>query len=243
MRRGSQQLHHALEQAPISMRVTLVHSERRHRDIRAQRKQRDQVGLQDQVDVLVEAWRQRGVVVAAGSVRRLAVLIHTASRTMTHSISSMLSVYARLFAGISAFVSRFCSIEAGPTLLDHLHHVLRLSTEPSRTPYIHMRALLLAVMSTPPASLSVSALIDLLDRVPREADTHLFLALELCPQPSAHVLVASPTLGSNSQRASMRDALANSATVWSASSRKASGLGLGPGRTTCGRRPSLREQL
>ena len=85
----------------------------------------------------------------------------------------------------------------------------RLSSEPSRTLYIHMRALLLAVMSTPPASLSVSALIDLLDRVSREADTHLIMALELCPQPSAHVLVASPTLGSNSQRASMRDALAN----------------------------------
>jgi hypothetical protein len=37
----------------------------------------------------------------------------------------MLSVYARLFAGISAFVSRFCSTEAGPTLIDHLHHVLQ----------------------------------------------------------------------------------------------------------------------
>jgi len=99
-----------------------------------------------------------------------------------------------------------------------------LSSEPSRTPYIHMRALLLAVMSTPPASLSVSALIDLLDRVPREADTHLFMALELCPQPSAHVLVASPTLGSNSQRASMCDALATlQCNRLEPSSRKASG--------------------
>jgi hypothetical protein len=98
-----------------------------------------------------------------------------------------------------------------------------LSSEPSHTPYIHMRALLLAVMSTPPASLSVSALIDLLDRVPREAATHLFMALELCPQPSAHVLVASPTLGSNSQRASMRALATLQCNRLEPSSRKASG--------------------
>jgi hypothetical protein len=56
-----------------------------------------------------------GMVAAAGSARRLAVLIHTASRSMTWSISSTLSVYASLFAGIfTAFVSWFCSMPRGP---------------------------------------------------------------------------------------------------------------------------------